>query len=65
MRQRKFSISRKKHSRRVRSEIRPSEAEMTSGSSRCQKAQDIADNTLSAITLNILIHTNHVAPGDA
>ena len=49
----------------VRSEIRPSEAEMTSGSSRCLKAQDIADNTLFVATLNTLTRTNHIAPGDA
>ena len=49
----------------MRSEIRPSEAEMTSGSSRCQKAQDIADNTLFVATSNISTRTNnHIAPGD-
>ena len=48
------------------SEIRPSEAEKKSVFTRCLKAQDIADNTLSATTLNILTHTNnHIAPGDA
>ena len=47
------------------SEIRPSEAEKKSVFTRCLKAQDIADNTLSATTLNILTHTNnHIAPGD-
>ena len=47
------------------SEIRPSEAEKKSVYTRCLKAQDIADNTLSATTSNILTHTNHHAPGDA
>ena len=30
-----------------------------------EKAQDIADNTLSSTTSNILTHTNRIAPGDA
>ena len=46
----------------MRSEI--SHTEMKSVFTRCQKAQDIAGNTLSATTLNILTHTNHIAPGD-
>ena len=63
MRQRKYFRARKKHSRHARSEISHTEKELRF--TRCQKAQDIADNTLSATTSNILTHTNHIAPGDA
>ena len=50
-----ISKARRKQSRLARREICHTEKELRS--SRCQKAQDIADNTLSATTLNTLTHT--------